>query len=297
MTRGAHTNATTPFADGAIHWAEGHALLVQQESRSCALVGGGLISKPGENQSLGSEIDAHDIVVRINRLPFQESGRRERQNMLHRELGWKTDALVSYFHVDSLHFGYAVAQGLMPTSRYPKHYSLGHHPRPVANCSISPRNGNITTCPFRALVLPSCHLPAWDVGKRSANVWLTPPDKPQADERALRIGCFKQEVVDAVNSLHFGSVREGRRTKPSTGLYTFFALVHACSNLDMYGFDGSNTVDSHVISPAHNLDEEHRLMAHVARHGIVEGVRNATWSLAPASATIRMCNHGCRPPA
>ena len=82
MARGAHTNATTPFADGAIHWAEGHALLVQQESRSCALVGGGLISKPGENQSLGSEIDAHDIVVRINRLPFQESGRRERQNML-----------------------------------------------------------------------------------------------------------------------------------------------------------------------------------------------------------------------
>eukprot|EP00908_Phaeocystis_cordata_P000751 Transcript_10834.p1 GENE.Transcript_10834~~Transcript_10834.p1 ORF type:complete len:511 (+),score=15.94 Transcript_10834:381-1913(+) len=262
-----------PFAAQSIRWDHGRALFVKSVPPRCALVGSGL--RLISNESLGAEIDAHDVVVRINQLPLVPTDvftpAEVPMGLVAQKLGTKTDVLIDYQGASTLQRGYAVAYGFRPSTARQK--------RQMVNCSLSSAHA---TCSFRAYVVPQC------------SGFRTPRAEAPA-KHALALGCLKQELVDAVSGLRFTASSRRSQARPSTGLLTFFALLHACADLDLYGFSGTGTVDNHPMSPIHNLPEEHLLVSHIAQLALVDAfVRKSTpQERSPLAALARVHVRGC----
>ena len=135
------------------------------------------------------------------------------------------------------------------------------------------------------------------------------PPNLSIDERSLRIGCLKPELVETIEDIDLANdanklqavkamaansskVPKPRKTRPTSGLLAFFALLHACSHLDLYGFTGLKAGDGHLISlTAHNIDKEHEIIDHIARLGHIEDVvrtRGKSAGTEPSFAKVRV---------
>lgn len=187
----------------------------------CALVGSSseLIGK-----RLGAEIDGHDTVIRVNRVPNER---------FINDFGNRTDIL----------FAGPVAE------KRPMFTWAGMFYRKMGGeyelCQFHSKN-----CPFKALILKGADsrefgLP-WE--KRY------PREKPGWRPKESKWPLAYQD--DPVNNFAYDLIG-GKR--PTNGFQAFLTFSLLCNSLDVYGFTGSGTADGHAVSRQHNLTFEHDL--------------------------------------
>lgn len=190
-----------------------------QQFDRCALVGSSS-DLDGKNQ--GREIDSHDTVIRVNRVP----------NELFREdFGNRTDIL----------FAGPVAE------KRPMYTWLGMFYRKMGGeyemCQFRSH-----TCPFKALILKGADF------REFGRPWERryPVENPGWKPRKSNWPLSHQD--DAVNNFAYDLVG-GKR--PTNGFQAFLTFTLLCNSLDVYGFTGSGTADGHWMSKHHNLTFEH----------------------------------------
>jgi len=202
----------------------------QAKLGSCALVGS---SADMTNKSLGEEIDKHDTVIRVNRIPTPEYSA---------DFGNRTDIL----------FTGAMAQG-RPTFR-PAGQSYQDFGGTLRACPWLGQD-----CPFRTVVLKAgdryeCgssfekRFPPWSPG------WVPSPSD-----------IVVAHQTDELNTLAYLLLRyDEYRNRPTNGFQAFLTFAYACERLDTYGFSGRGTADSHAVSPIHSMDREHHVMRRIS---------------------------------
>ena len=200
---------------------------------SCALVGSGATLG---GRGLGKEIDAHDYVIRVNRLPqraahYFDVGRRTSV--------WfsKPCRLKPYLQGSRA----ALTLQVMDSK-----HSTGDADGPSARC---PLDGPASRCPFGAFVGRG--------GESEKCFGLAVRTLNSRQSAALPIGIVGQQLFSQALKLHRGS-------EASTGLHAFLAFAPRCAGgLRLYGFSGNRTNDGHHIG--HAVDTEHALLAELAR--------------------------------
>jgi len=220
----------------------------------CALVG----SAAGFNgHGLGPEIDGHDTVIRVNRLPveaqhFLDFGRRT--DIFWGEPGYgapgqheNLDARGDYW-VELMHRTWAEARA----------------------CHLRRGSGS---CGFANLVIKGSDVPV--VGKTFRRRFPLSSPGRLPEQTALPLG----HQSDDINAAAF-SVEEMRHV-PSNGLHAFLTLAPLCGSLTMYGFDGAGTADGHEIGSRHSLSEERAIMDRLIRGEVrASDFRNSSRPLA-----------------
>jgi len=223
---------------------------LRAEFKKCAIVGSsGILLE----QTLGDAIDAHDTVVRVNRLPVAN---------LTAHVGSKTSILYGNIVSDRV--------SLLQKAYY-KAESFTNVPDPLHHdrlqCPYIYDNAT-NPCNFDNLVLNSGML---DIGVRWRDVF--PEDAPgfRPDKSVFPIGHQSLKAMDAVRVLEefvFQYGKKGRK-RGTSGLHALFTFGPLCEEVDMYGFGGSHkySVDAHKSNGKwHNYDVEHSFMDNLAGH-------------------------------
>jgi len=192
----------------------------------CALVGA---SNVLVGAAKGTEIDGHDAVIRVNRIPTRGYWN---------DYGGRTDVLF----VTSERGGKVVVMGSGGEDNWD---NVG--PQEV-------RCGDLDNCRNAAIIrrgdLEKDHhyLPCDKLGM--AKAW---------GLNHTFVGCQHRNISLLVNSI------SGLRGKfPSAGLHAFFTFVPVCRELNLYGFGGSETGDGHREWTGHPLYAEHIAQDQVA---------------------------------
>eukprot|EP00747_Dinoflagellata_sp_TGD_P212905 gnl/TRDRNA2_/TRDRNA2_85937_c0_seq2.p1 gnl/TRDRNA2_/TRDRNA2_85937_c0~~gnl/TRDRNA2_/TRDRNA2_85937_c0_seq2.p1 ORF type:complete len:319 (+),score=13.81 gnl/TRDRNA2_/TRDRNA2_85937_c0_seq2:37-993(+) len=241
------TRSFDPIADCEtshfIHHIQGPP--IRSRFGRCALVGSGQVLK---GKGHGHEIDSHDTVIRVNRLP---------SGPLMQDVGNKTD----------VYFGGAVAEqddlyletGIVVT------YLGGSK----VLCKY-----NETKCSFDIVFndgllwlrrnLSTHRAPPFeDMYPRWHPHWKPPRSSFSISHQA-------EDVYEFVNKLYrrkwkgtsrnFPKAKNG--TYPSSGLQAFFTFAPICESITLYGMAGQDaTIDDHqVLATSHDLDFEHILI-------------------------------------
>lgn len=201
----------------------------------CAFVGG---SQSLLGMELGRQIDAHDTVIRINRLPQPEDVE---------DLGKKTDIYFAGpgWNVNDAYYlsrdgGTYLIQEVGQTSLYDK------------PCSILKGGAN---CRFAALILTS----AYNFLERY------PLDRPgwRPNGTAFPVGYLCEQLN--------GDADELVRTKLATrGLRALLTFAPVCGSVKLYGLSGLGTFDGHGIDHVHNLTLEHAFLERIIRGSLSE---------------------------
>ena len=265
-----HRPKRRPFATASITWAGGQALQVEEgRALRCAMVGSGGNLK---GRSRGADIDAHDLVARLNRLPVivgtgRDPSAEQPPNQTEADLGKRTDILfVAVPDLPEVSRGRVVAEGLRPQRPVG-----GAGLRPIAaSCSL--RSASNWTCPFRAYVA-ACFEPHAQATFTAA----------ATGEVALALGCVRPPIISESRRFEALRLRDGR-VRPSSGFMLFLALVHQCDHLSLYGFDDRlTTMDGHFLSPSHRLVSEHLAMRTILEYertrAAAIGLRNRSFAI------------------
>lgn len=206
--------------------------------KSCAIVGGGdVLAGAGR----GAEIDAHDFVVRVNRLPTKP---------FFEDFGAKTSVLFS------LAQGYIHGKGRVAVMA--KGSDVATH---VAKCNV-PRDQLSELCHFDALMLWSFSFNSSDHGKTGTaksvrdilSVW---------NETDIPIGFPTMEVRESAQlMLTANGLEEGHQ--PTSGFMAVATFAPVCDKLTLYGFagkgKGDESADGHPVSTRHEYSLEHSLI-------------------------------------
>lgn len=198
-----------------------------QEWNRCALVGGALELN---GTGLGPEIDAHDTVIRVNRVPSVK---------FFDDFGNRTDVLFAGPRAE----GRAMFNML---GQYVKIMGGGY-----TLCEFSS-----VDCPFKALILKGVDWPLyrkrWDA--------MYPLESPGWRPKRTKWPLGHQ--MDEVNALAYDLLGGSR---PTNGFHAFLTSILLCNSLDVYGFSGVGTADGHRMATQHNLDREHDLLRQLGK--------------------------------
>lgn len=197
--------------------------------KRCALIGSSA-SMTGKGR--GSEIDAHDTVIRVNRLPTVD---------FFPDFGKRTTVLVGNRLM--------LTQGVPVMGMSSPEGGGNATGTPCASgaCGLLDCRKGGSRCSFGALVFKR-EMEDFD---QLLQAWKEAPFPVAATAKEVRIAAK--------------SMLKGRN--PSTGFVAFLAYFALCEELHVYGFDGSfATADGHVTNTVHTLDLEHFIM-----HLIVDG--------------------------
>eukprot|EP00747_Dinoflagellata_sp_TGD_P181483 gnl/TRDRNA2_/TRDRNA2_35344_c0_seq1.p1 gnl/TRDRNA2_/TRDRNA2_35344_c0~~gnl/TRDRNA2_/TRDRNA2_35344_c0_seq1.p1 ORF type:complete len:313 (-),score=17.27 gnl/TRDRNA2_/TRDRNA2_35344_c0_seq1:22-960(-) len=236
----------------AVHWARHNGTRNMFRGRQCAVVGSGA-GLHGE--AYGAEIDKHDVVIRVNRLP-------PRDGSLARKIGKRTDV---YF-LDSCE----------PSSNLRVRF-VGGEP---GLCNTAHDHD----CDFGALILrgnterfksPKC------VGETKRKKYFL----HEAAKSRIPWGIVTDVVTDAALDMtepHY----------PSSGFHAAIVMALECKSVRLYGFVGTETVDGHPIV-GHDLELEHKKLSMLMHSGLqalppaLQGVIPAAWPATNVSALAR----------
>lgn len=193
--------------------------------RSCALVGS---SDNLRKAGLGPEIDSHDTVFRVNRVPNAEFAR---------DYGSRTEVL----------FMGAVSEKKKRYSKTGIYYR--YFGGDIWLCAWQARE-----CPFRVVLLKGAD--RVEYGQNFAERYPKGEEgwKPSFSEFAIG------HQSDAVNTFAY---RLNNGARPTNGFQAFLTAAVVCKSLTVYGFGGTGTGDGHVIKSVHDLWGEHEMMRHV----------------------------------
>lgn len=219
---------TTGVLDNMGIDALGHPNVAYTPLRRCALVG----SSAGiSGKGLGSEIDAQDTVIRVNRLPSEA---------YFNDFGQRTDVL--FGNRQMLTEGVAVMGMTSPEDPWNQKRACASNKCGLLDC----RKGG-ARCSFGSAVFKREQRAVGFEGKVQA--WREAP---------FPIASTARELHPAAEALV-----QGR--PPSTGFLAFLAYFALCDELRVYGFDGNaGTADGHATNHIHSLDREHYLMTLIA---------------------------------
>jgi hypothetical protein len=197
--------------------------------KDCAVVGSAS-SMLGSGK--GPAIDAHDTVIRVNRVPTEE---------FWSDFGQRTDILFTSAMSDERPAFIKTGQ------RYTKLGRGGKALCPfVSDSSLEP-------CPFKSLVLKDAdEKTRWEkLYPENSAGWLPNASQFPIARESRIAGSFIWQLVD------------GKR--PTTGFHAFLLFTALCDRLSLYGFSGKSTADGHPIKERfHNVTREHEIIAQVA---------------------------------
>jgi len=213
----------------------------------CALVGS---SDKMVGQGVGADIDGHDTVIRVNRIPVPEFAQ---------DFGLRTDVLFTGAVADSVE-QYSQA-GI-------KFKFLGGA---MGSCAYS------GGCPFTALLLKGADareckmdfegryppsLPGWRPSSSSVSV-------AHQDEAINRLGYWMLQ-----HKGYLPQYTHRRLIRPTNGFQAFLTAGLLCESVDVYGFSGSTgTADGHEVNlDIHNMTREHELMAWAAKRTLDDNI-------------------------
>lgn len=243
-SQGSSCEAVTPDLDLEDFIPSLQGNLSAVDFTDCALVGS---SSGLKGASLGSIIDAHKTVIRVNRLPLAEH---------HRDLGLKTDIYFSEPGFDS------DRPFLKANTSNGGETLLSFFGGQILWCPVLEMPHGTARCPFKAIVYKGADIPEGSKSWRQR----FPTDSPGWSPTGKT--AFKMAYQsDAVNDLVWGTLRNlGGVQRPTNGLQAFMTFVPICKKLTLYGFDGTGTFDGHQVSQAHHdLNVEHELIDRLMR--------------------------------
>jgi hypothetical protein len=224
---GSGTNKTSTNDRVGITWL--HDLpLTQHASPSCAIVGSGATLL---GRHLGARIEAHQLVVRVNRLAEQASDA---------DLGSRTDVLFS-----KLSRYDARTHTLVPFA------TAGSKP---IRCPIVASQAPISKCPFRAIVF------RYDRSNNTNSLRVMTSLKTAALNSYLSLGLEHPDIYVAVHTIAGTNTSEA-----TTGFHAVHTFRTICGRISLFGFVGNATLDGHRIIN-HRLDLEHKLLHDMQIH-------------------------------
>ena len=213
---GNRTNGTLANRGGSIMWLR-ELELTQPTAPSCAIVGSGSALT---GRGLGALIEAHDLVVRVNRVA----------ELAEQHVGNRTDVLFSKLS------RYDERRSLLTPSK-----DQGRKSAPCALiASRSPK------CPFRAFVLRG--------GGAGFETRKLASLKNEARHSYLGLGFQQPDVYDAVRRMAGTNYSDA-----TTGFHAVLTFRAICGRMSLFGFTGNTTFDGHAITN-HMLDREHMLL-------------------------------------
>mmetsp|Transcript_81683 Transcript_81683/g.229946 ORF Transcript_81683/g.229946 Transcript_81683/m.229946 type:complete len:318 (-) Transcript_81683:93-1046(-) len=195
----------------------------------CALVGSSAALK---GRGLGGEIDSHDTVIRVNRIPTEH---------FVLDFGSRTDVLFSGPRADGKD---------MFDKRVVRYRTFGGQ---VENCSFGAERCGFTSMVFKGADFVEYNRTWNQVWPKSEPGW-----KPRTSTFALGY------QSDLVNIFAFKLLNRSKPSRPSNGLHAFLTFGLMCKQMNLYGFAGQGTADGHRLDfNVHNLTREHELMRRV----------------------------------
>lgn len=192
---------------------------------SCALIGSGAIL---QGKGHGKDIDAHDTVIRVNRLPTSD---------VSSDLGIKTSILF-------INAGYFFGKfGAHVMNVGDKHDDDGH------TCPWRYPGHETSGCDFDAMVFDAL----WDESEytdklKFLHMMHAQPFYPLARQKSAFM-----TVMPSLKPLRY----KGHQFIISGGLKAFLTFAPLCESIDLYGFGGTTNLDDHEINPKHNFTLEH----------------------------------------
>ena len=219
----------------------------------CAVVGSGAVLR---GRGLGSEIDAHDTVVHVNKIPTEA---------LWADMGNRTDVLFNTLcavhEVDH--------SDLWPddTEQWPDigiRIGMQGGDQEI-ECSSRGDCWGIKAVIFRNYNRDSCG------GDRSAS-WI----KEAARNSHFALGFSADFISTAAHYLQ----REGSPycCDPSTGFHAALTMAFACESVQLFGFGGDSTIDGHHGgNVGHGIEAEHALLHVLARHQLTASELGSTF--------------------
>mmetsp|Transcript_111988 Transcript_111988/g.317073 ORF Transcript_111988/g.317073 Transcript_111988/m.317073 type:complete len:362 (-) Transcript_111988:97-1182(-) len=188
---------------------------------SCALIGSSPILL---KKSHGYDIDKHDTVIRINRLPTED---------YFNDFGRKTDVLFGNCFTNKL--GKVTFMG----------ESVKKCGRPECYRTVDCRHGG-PGCSFGMLMFKA----GCQSRKKMDSIWGHAP---------FPVTQVHRNVTHGISHI----TGRGTHI-PSTGFYAFLAFATLCGKLTLYGFGGSTTADGHAVDPnQHSFAWEHGVMRRI----------------------------------
>ena len=242
---GASSSVSTSKRISRLSWSVESSFILGADTR-CALVGSG---NGLRGRRLGREIDAHDVVIRINRL------HNVSDPVWVADLGRKTT--VYYTKVCSLHsesmrvWGHSTLQGGHNNEGNPLVWfcPLASPPPATGHCSIG------------AIAMK------YQANRCTSHAMAAVQGRMRAAAPTIPIALETPEASRAADAL--------RPDKPdaTTGFHAYYDFAAECRHMSIYGFTGEATLDGHAID-GHNVSVEHgvlrALVAANPLHRIVE---------------------------
>lgn len=189
---------------------------------------------------LGASIDAHDTVVRVNRI-----GHDTPEEAV--DLGSRTDVLFS------------TLCNVKPEARL--WVQLPGTWRDVSKAHMTCNLRTAEGCKFKTLALRGTTTNT-TCGRHLQRLRGPPLAVPVAVEEA-RLVHEATTMVRMAAGMH--------SVEPSTGFHAMLTMAMHCKRLTVYGFDGDSSYDGHCITPEHRLDIEHMIMQQLV-HGQIVGL-------------------------
>jgi len=193
----------------------------------CALVGS---SVDMHGRGLGREIDSHDTVIRVNRVPTFAYAR---------DFGRRTDVLFT-----------------APVQEFKEQFSKeGQYYWTLGGSRQLCRYAD-PWCPFKSVVLKGSDSSECGLSFASRFPPTMPGWKPPAGSM-LAVA----HQSEALNRLAYLLMQFNKYyARPTNGFHAFLTFSYMCNSLDVYGFSGNTSVDAHEMKQVHSLPLEHRVL-------------------------------------
>jgi len=213
-------------------------------------------------KGLGAEIDAHDTVVRINRLPTKEIAKDLGEKATIYFKNWQKD-----FRADgvwTIYFG----EGAGVEGNNMSHRCYW-------------KDLPSKDCPFESVFFSKINpfyvnLFGPKTGQQEEGKHFGAYAKPLPLPDSFRVG----EDTKAMRHL-FQHVAEANRNADGTwhimsaGMMAFLSFAPLCDSISLYGFTGTGPLDNHIITPGrHDFAQEHRFLNKLADGREVEFYRD-----------------------
>ena len=256
----------------------------QLRGKTCAMVGGG----HGVLERMrGDEIDAHDVVIRVNRLVCRAGApdchMPASSQVDTRYLGSQTDLLV-------LDRCFAGRQEEYLNEEEDDGYRFAFYgdgsDRGLGQCHPS---GYHADCPFSALVYKGA-TPWMDHDYCTGeHAHVSDLRRKVSHSREVAFGIMTDELMDGVAAMRGYRTGDTEYDKPTTGFYAVVALAPLCKELDLYGFSGDTTADGHVISSDHSIAREHALLRDLSEHRPIASMPESLRAVWPSTRLRVVC--------
>lgn len=206
----------------------------------CALVGS---SADMLGRTQGQEIDAHDTVIRVNRLPsaeyYDDFGKKT--DIYFAEPGMrmlKVDGYATTF-LGGKNFGGSESKCLFASGKMEGDLS-----------PLEESDDEDVDCPFASIVFKGTDAEQYGLSWKSR----FPEDEPgwNVTKSSIPMG-YQSSGVNSAAGLFSGL----EHAEPTSGFQALLTFAPICSSLTVYGFTGTSTSDQHAISEKHDMVIEH----------------------------------------